>query len=369
MIKGRAYYSSSINDFMNKNRNEIFGEITSNDQFAASDLQKNAWMQEIEIFKNELVDFSNGHLLFEYTIPRVGKRIDSVILYNGIVFLIEFKVGADKYHQRDIDQVTDYALDLNCFHKESDNKLLVPILVCTEAERKVQEASFLRDNAIIDTYLSNGKDIGEYIKTISKKYHRGEFDPNEWIDSIYMPTPTIIEAATALYEGHNVGDIKSNEAKDNLTITKHAINNIIDKSKKYRRKSICFVTGVPGAGKTLAGLDIAVGRQKADKGEQAVFLSGNGPLVDVLQEALSRDDHDRNKTKRTEAARKAREFIQIIHKFRDEAITVSSPPSEKVVIFDEAQRAWDEENLTNFMKQKKNNPNFKMQEHVLFPEA
>ena len=128
----RVYFSSSINNFLDKNEYEIFGEITVNDQFSAEDLQKNTWKKEIEILKRELSDFPEGHILFEYTIPRIGNRIDNVILYKGIVFLIEFKVGESTYPSYAIDQVTDYALDLSCFHKESRNKLLVPILVCTK---------------------------------------------------------------------------------------------------------------------------------------------------------------------------------------------------------------------------------------------
>lgn len=165
-----------------------------------------------------------------------------------------------------------------------------------------------------------------------------------------MPTPTIIEAAQALYLGHNVEDISRNDASaKNLNQTTKAINKIIDYSKAHNRKSICFITGVPGAGKTLAGLNIAVERQKIAEDEHAVFLSGNGPLVDVLQEALARDDAKRNHISRKEASRKVKEF----HHFRDDAISVDTPPVEKVAIFDEAQRAWDEQNLTDFMKKKK----------------
>lgn len=358
----RAYYSSSISEFMIKDDNTIFGEITSNDQFSAQDLQKNTWKDEIRILKRELAAFPNGHLLFEYTIPRIGNRIDNVVLYNGIIFLLEFKVGESEYASYAVDQVTDYALDLNCFHKESYNKLLVPILVCTNANEKKQDISFMKEN-ILDTYCCNEYGIGEYIKNIMALYHRQKFDYDMWINSIYKPTPTIVEAAQALYMGHNVENISRNDASaKNLNQTTKAINKIIDYSKYNNKKSICFITGVPGAGKTLAGLNIAVERQKVDESEHAVFLSGNGPLVDVLQEALCRDDAKRNKIKKTEALRKAKEFIQIIHHFRDDAISVDTPPIEKVAIFDEAQRAWDEPYLTDFMKRKKNKANFNKSE-------
>lgn len=301
-------------------------------------------------------------MLFEYTIPRIGNRIDNVLLYKGIVFLLEFKIGEATYPSHAIEQVTDYALDLSCFHKESHGKLLVPILVCTRAPEKHQAIRFLKDN-ILEAYCCNEFNIGKCISEICCNFIRENFSPDSWINSLYMPTPTIIEAAQALYLGHNVEDISRNDASaKNLNQTTKAINEIIDYSKANNKKSICFITGVPGAGKTLAGLNIAIERQKADEDEHAVFLSGNGPLVEVLQEALARDDVQRNHIKKTEAKRKAKEFIQIIHHFRDDAISVEAPPVERVAIFDEAQRAWDAENLADFMKRKKGVLDFNMSE-------
>lgn len=220
----------------------------------------------------------------------------------------------------------------------------------------------MKDN-ILEAYCCNEFNIGKYILEVCSLYQRESFSPDSWINSLYMPTPTIIEAAQALYTGHNVEDISRNDASaKNLNQTTKAINNIINYSKANNKKSICFITGVPGAGKTLAGLNIAIERQKVDENEHSVFLSGNGPLVDVLQEALARDDVQRNRTRKTEAIRKAKEFIQIIHHFRDDAISVDTPPIERVAIFDEAQRAWDEPNLTDFMKRKKGVLDFNMSE-------
>lgn len=358
----RAYYSSCVDEFLNKNENEIFGEITSKDQFASDDLQKNTWKSEIKILKRELAKYNDGQILFEYTIPRIGDRIDNVLLYKGIVFLLEFKVGEKNYPKYAINQVTDYALDLNCFHKESHDKLLVPILICTNAKDHSNDISVMEEN-ILDVHCCNEFGIGQYIEKVSNKFNRRKFDYSLWINSIYMPTPTIIEAAQALYRNHTVDDISRNDASaKNLNQTTKAINKIIDDSKKNNAKSICFITGVPGAGKTLAGLNIAIERQKIDEGEHAVFLSDNGPLVNVLQEALARDDVKRNKINKKDAQRKAKEFIQNIHTFRDDAISVDTPPVERVTIFDEAQRAWDEENLADFMNRKKGNPNFNMSE-------
>lgn len=359
MVK-RSYYSNDIQSFLNQDNYSIFGEITTNDQFSAEDLQKNTWNREIEILKRELSQFLDGYIIFEYTIPRIGNRIDNIVIYKGIIFLLEFKVGEKKYPSYAIEQVTDYAFDLSCFHKESHNRLLVPILISTKAHSVKQEIRISKDN-VLETICCNEYEIAKYITEVSLKFIQDEIIPDDWINSLYMPTPTIIEAAQALYLGHNVEDISRNDASaKNLNQTTKAINKIIDYSKAHNRKSICFITGVPGAGKTLAGLNIAVERQKIAEDEHAVFLSGNGPLVDVLQEALARDDAKRNNISRKEASRKVKEFIQIIHHFRDDAISVDTPPVEKVAIFDEAQRAWDEQNLTDFMKKKKHIEDFNM---------
>lgn len=361
MVK-RSYYSNDIQSFLDQDNYSIFGEITTNDQFSAEDLQKNTWNREIEILKRELSQFLDGYIIFEYTIPRIGNRIDNIVIYKGIIFLLEFKVGEKKYPSYAIEQVTDYAFDLSCFHKESHNRLLVPILISTKAHSVKQEIRISKDN-VLETICCNEYEIAKYITEVSLKFIQDEIIPNDWINSLYMPTPTIIEAAQALYLGHNVEDISRNDASaKNLNQTTKAINKIIDYSKAHNRKSICFITGVPGAGKTLAGLNIAVERQKIAEDEHAVFLSGNGPLVDVLQEALARDDAKRNNISRKEASRKVKEFIQIIHHFRDDAISVDTPPVEKVAIFDEAQRAWDEQNLTDFMKKKKYIEDFNMSE-------
>ena len=361
MVK-RSDYSNDIQSFLNQDNYSIFGEITTNDQFSAEDLQKNTWNREIEILKRELSQFLDGYIIFEYTIPRIGNRIDNIVIYKGIIFLLEFKVGEKKYPSYAIEQVTDYAFDLSCFHKESHNRLLVPILISTKAHSVKQEIRISKDN-VLETICCNEYEIAKYITEVSLKFIQDEIIPNDWINSLYMPTPTIIEAAQALYLGHNVEDISRNDASaKNLNQTTKAINKIIDYSKAHNRKSICFITGVPGAGKTLAGLNIAVERQKIAEDEHAVFLSGNGPLVDVLQVALAPDDAKRNNISRKEASRKVKEFIQIIHHFRDDAISVDTPPVEKVAIFDEAQRAWDEQNLTDFMKKKKHIEDFNMSE-------
>lgn len=349
----RYYYADAIQDFLQKDRMAVFGELAASNQFATEELQKSTWLAQIDILKQELKRFPEGHILFEYTIPRIGGRADNVVLYRGIVFLLEFKVGEHGYTKAAVDQVMDYALDLRCFHKESHNKFIVPVLVATDAPHAFSQIQLV-DHRMLAPLMCNSSNLGDTLADIAASYGRPLFSAQNWIDSIYMPTPTIIEAAQALYRGHHVEDISRNDASAiNLSRTTDAVNRLITYSKANHRKSICFVTGVPGAGKTLAGLHLSVERQRIDESEHAVFLSGNFPLVAVLQEALARDKCLSSHISKSAALREVKDFIQLIHHFRDDAIVTAAAPYEKVAIFDEAQRAWTQEQLSRFMKEKK----------------
>ena len=357
----REYYIDSINNFIVADEENVLGQLLIHDEFETSDLQKLAWKAEIQILKRQLEEF-RGDVIFEYTIPRMGHRVDTVCIIEGIIFLFEFKVGDNEYKKTTIDQVMDYALDLKYFHEESKRRYIVPICVSTKASVQKNEYNCCSDG-IYNAILCNENNIGDNIHNILLQVRDKTLAGRTWIDSRYAPTPTIIEAAQSLYRNHGVDDIFRNDAgAKNLTITTKAISNIIEDCKKNNRKAICFVTGVPGAGKTLAGLNIANERHHFDEDEHAVFLSGNGPLVDVLQNALAIDRAKREKITKSNALRETKAFIQIIHKFRDEALTTSYAPVEKVAIFDEAQRAWNKESLTDFMKRKKGIPEFNQSE-------
>ena len=367
MKNNNFYYSASICDFLKQPKDEILGQICSNDPHAEIRLQqKNTWESEITILKNQLNGLEEGRIIFEYTIPRMGKRVDVVILNANIVFILEFKCGDTEYKSSTYDQVYDYALDLRNFQKESHDKLIVPIIVATKA----QEAPHIicETERIVTPIKCNENNIRNAIDIVKEKYCETEFDYSCWQNSEYLPTPTIVEAAQALYRGHNVHEITRNDAgATNLTITTQKINEIIEYSKLNNRKSICFVTGVPGAGKTLVGLNVAIDRSNAQQGEHAVFLSGNFPLVTVLQEALARDKveqskADNSKINKTTALRETSAFIQIIHKYRDSFVGNENVPPERIAIFDEAQRAWTKTQIANFMAQKKGIDNFQYSE-------
>ena len=349
----RSYYSARIREFLDEKPETLLGKLMVSDEFSTSDLQKNAWRKEIDILQDQLRSVENGDIAFEYTIPRMGHRIDVVCIIRGLIFLLEFKVGDSEYRKSTADQVMDYALDLKYFHELSADRYIIPISIPTEAPSVCNEVSFMEDK--ISNVLKCMKDnIGLTINSVLSSVQDQDLSIADWINSRYAPTPTIIEAAQAMYRNHSVKDISRNDAgAHNLTATTETINQIIDDCKRNHKKAICFVTGVPGAGKTLAGLNIANERHNFDVDEHAVFLSGNGPLVDILQAALAKDRSSRMGITIAEAKKETKSFIQIIHRFRDEALTTNNPPAEKVAIFDEAQRAWNEESLTDFMKRKK----------------
>lgn len=353
---GRSYYSAEIPDYLKTDNSSIFGDICNAHNHDINDQTKNAWKAQIVILKEALEFFNSGKVYFEFAIPRMGKRVDNIIIINNLVIVIEFKIGDNEYQKHAIDQVLDYCLDLQNFHEGSHNLILVPLLVATKANEIENKFEFISKNIYkpIKSTQSNLKVVLNNV--INESNINNKIDIYYWENSIYKPTPTIIEASQALYSGHSVEEIsRSDSGAINLSITSNCINIIIEKSKLNQTKSICFITGVPGAGKTLAGLNIANERRKINEDEHAVFLSGNGPLVYVLREALARNDVENSKSinqniTKAQAKIKANAFIQNIHHFRDDNFETIKAPVEKVVVFDEAQRAWTKEKATTFMK-------------------
>lgn len=352
----RSYYSNSISDFLTDDGDKILGQLIRNHNFATENLQRNAWIKQIEILKAVLKSFTSGQIYFEFSIPRMGKRVDNILIIEDFIFVIEFKVGETEYQKHAIEQAVDYCLDLQNFHEGSHHEKIVPILISTKAPF-VENIFEVNDN-LFEPLKANQENIAGVITQVLLLSNGSKINSILWANSIYKPTPTIIEASQALYRGHSVSEISRSDAGAiNLSKTTECINRIIEKSKIIPSKSICFLTGVPGAGKTLAGLNIANERRKAHKDENAVFLSGNGPLVYVLREALVRDEVQHSKEKggkltKKKSAIKANAFIQNIHHFRDDNLISNQAPDEKVVVFDEAQRAWTKEKAVSFMKSK-----------------
>lgn len=285
----------------------------------------------------------------------MGKRCDCILVCANQLYVLEFKCGATEFHHADKIQAIDYALDLKNFHAESHHTPIIPVLVATKAADPAPQKLVFSDDKVGSCLLANKNNLAKIILESSHSTKESpNIDPHTWANSSYKPTPTIIEAAKALYRDHKVDAISSSGAERyNLTKTAEFIDQVIADAKASKHKSICFVTGVPGAGKTLAGLNLSTERNQVDKGEHAVFLSGNGPLVSVLQRALAEDRCLREGESLKAAKQATASFIQNIHHFRDDYLADTSAPIEKVVVFDEAQRAWTREKAAKFMKDKK----------------
>ena len=383
----RCLYNSDFATFLYTDSASIYRILDDNYHGEALTTTRDAWKAEIDIMKNVVSSLNNvdGQIIFEYDIPRLGKRIDVVLLYRGIVFCLEFKVGESKILETNIDQVLDYALDLKNFHKFSEDKVIAPILVATNySNRSTSIQMSVYDDMVINPLITGKTGISALIQNVLNKFPNETPVHNDWVISPYAPTPTIVEAAKTLYESHSVENITRHEAdKVSTDATIKYILDVIQNSKTNGEKSICFVTGVPGAGKTLVGLDVAVkqtyqGNDAPVEDEGAVYLSGNGPLVAVLTEALAKDNHqkcrERNEKKNlSDSRREVGKFIQIIHRYRDNMLAKIKNPVENgvleidpekavklaesgygevehVAIFDEAQRSWTHKRLADYLK-------------------
>ena len=390
IYNNRCFYGDKICDFLRKSKDAILGCISRASHGSDSTQTKEAWDDEINIMLRVLQpwkDEEDAYIFFEYNIPRLGKRIDVVILLRGMVFCLEFKVGQRDALQSNVEQVLDYALDLKNFHKFSEDRPIVPILVPTRYNNtSIEIKPSAYNDGIYNPLIVGEEQLQTAIYTVIQDGSK-DIDPEKWGKnwpiSPYIPTPTIIEAARALYENHSVEDITRHEAdKVSTDATIKYVMDVIKRSKQNKEKSICFVTGVPGAGKTLVGLDVAVKQSykdgEIDKENGAVFLSGNGPLVAVLTEALAIDNRKKcvangEKKNLSDSRREVGEFLQIIHRYRDNMLAKIKNPVENgkleidptkaiahgetgygevehVAIFDEAQRSWTHKRLADYLK-------------------
>lgn len=400
----RYFYHSTIRKFHKTHSDEIWATLSQNSRLDDNVEQKDSWSHEIKYLKESLAGL-DGQIFMEYSIPRLGKRADVVLLISGIVFVLEYKVGEKGFIRADIEQVWDYALDIKYFHDASHKLIIAPVLIATGAKEKSQTISRSSyDREVFEPLCCNDPSLRSVIDIIVDQYGDGSINLDGWADSKFNPTPTIIQAATTLYRRKNtknksIEDITRKTASvASLQNTTDAVLSIVEESKQLSQKSICFVTGVPGAGKTLVGLNIAISLFEESKDKKAsedrslaVYLSGNGPLVKVLREALARDAVEQRKAKnsktkysKTEAHKAVDSFIMDVYHHRDYVMQMVKKPIEEgaslvvnekvsndngatwlhehVDIFDEAQRSWTYDQLSNWLSRKKGISNFPMSE-------
>lgn len=357
----RAYYQAPIAQFCDEDADRVLGLLASGHHHALDIQQRFAWVEQTRILQSALAGLG-GEVLLDCYIPRMGKRADAVVLIGDNLLVLEFKVGARDHGKDALLQVEDYALDLKNFHEGSHHANVVPILIATHAPSVPFQIPLFADDMVAVPLLANAQDLAGMVHLLVRRHSFAPLDHMAWGEAGYKPTPTIVEAAQTLYRTHSVEDIARNDAEENLGATTDSVIAVIDSARTNKNKAICFVTGVPGSGKTLAGLNIATRRSEEHRDEHAVFLSGNGPLVDVLREALARDKAAREAISKATASREVRSFIQNIHHFRDNYVGNADVPIEKVVVFDEAQRAWTRAQASAFMQRKRGQADFDMSE-------
>jgi hypothetical protein len=410
-----AFYAAPVSEFLAASDEQTYAPLAAPKGYTLAPEQLSAWHLQLPVLRAALADLPVGadaaapapwiHL--EFDIPRLGRRVDAVLVLPECVIPIEFKVGAKKFERLDMEQAWDYGLDLKNFHAPSHAAAIFPILCATEAGDSDRRWKPPHADGVRPPFCCSGESLGRAIRLAIEATEKGtqlfsqdgSLPPMESQEKscvpfscgtgAYSPTPTIIEAARSLYARHTVHDItRSDAGAVNLAATSECIERIITDAKARGRKAIVFVTGVPGAGKTLVGLNVATRHGRETDTAHAVFLSGNGPLVAVLREALARDDFERLKkgTSSSVAAKtvpapifasemvagtlfappprigvcrnKVKAFIQNVHHFRSDTLRSPAAPADHVVVFDEAQRAWDARQLASFMKRKKGIPGF-----------
>lgn len=363
---GKAYYCNSIPGFIQDTSDSIIGHLVKR-AFDNNDKQIDAWNNQICELQKKLEECAmEGDIIFEYDIVRLGKRIDVILLIKHMVFSLEFKNGKNIYTAQDAQQAEDYAIDIKNFHKESEDLYVCPILIATDAPKyKKQQSIDSYPDKQIFLQRENMDTLADKLCQIIDKYGEDEeIDFDKWFHSPYHPTPTIIAAAVEAYTSHDISEIAHSEAgQDDIDKCEQKIEELVEYARKNKKKCVCFVTGVPGAGKTLVGLDVVAKNLKKETDNLSVYLSGNGPLVEVLREALKKSVKDKKQNKKeTEAAINA--LIQSSFAFKRDNARLNTPTPEHIMIFDEAQRVWDVQKMT---RKHEKDPDMSVSEpHLLF---
>lgn len=375
----QAYYHSTFEDFLEINTDEIIGKLNKAGTSFASQwtITTTSWDSSIQILKKSCFELigvdtkiKNWHIFLEYEIPRLSSRIDAVIIAEDLIFVIEFKYERRKYDSADIRQVEDYANDLFDFHLESKDRIIIPVLLAPLAKSISKINNFTSDSFIKSCLKVNELNLSQNIYKAYLEFHKNSnvfINPYKWGQSEYQPTPTIIQAAKALFAGQKVETItKSGADQNDLKRTTEYLIKVINQARIKNKKIVCFVTGVPGAGKTLVGLNVVHEKEGFGGLEtNTAYFSGNVPLINVLREALSRDDFEKqtnlykekkikDRPTKKDSERKIKSKIQNLHLFIKEGIRNVQPPVEKIVVFDEAQRCWDALQFSNKAKQNQN---------------
>lgn len=360
-----AYYFGTLPAIIHADISSVLGALErslAQERFTTTYTEGTlSWDEEIRVLQNalselvqQLPESIKWTLLLEFPIPRRQKRVDAVILAHNVVFALEFKrspASTSAY-----EQVWDYALDLVDFHLPSHALTICPVVVAPSTSEfdpgpgwrdRVLRPRFATPDSLA-TFLASW--AVELVDTTIEA-----IDAERWNHGLYKPVPTIVEAALAVFAGMEVREIAHSHAEArNLLSTVDRIVHEIGLAHAKKQKVICFITGVPGAGKTLAGLRAVHSPEIRElTGSDPHFMSGNGPLVTILREALTRDRIRQTGATRAEVEHTVETLIQNVHIMAREQWDdpAKRPPEDRIIVFDEAQRAWNaKQNLRKFKR-------------------
>jgi len=347
--ESKSFYAAEATEFLERDSETILGSLSTRIGLIHQGDEREqikAWKRQIQILKEALstqLEITKWQIFIELPLQRLTRRIDTVLKIGNKIACVEFKIGANRINSSDVSQAVDYALCLRDFHSGSEGSTIVPILCAEKAN--LDEPHSLEEpvDLVTECILTNAQILKKCLRLVAREASGENDDYLSYDQSSYNPTPNIVHAAQDLFAGHSVREIGRSDANaDDLELTSLCLNQIAREAKLKNEKVICFVTGEPGSGKTLLGLNLAfASSEKANRGEAAALLSGNPPLVKVLQEAIAEDAAKRRGITKGAARQIAIQGLQnllgFLREHKDDA------PPEHVIIYDEAQRAWNAE--------------------------
>lgn len=350
-----GYYSNRVGEFLQSEDEAVVGQLSLKqaEHFREiQDRQLDAWRQLVMLLKTSLARAAASHsavmawgLVIEFPLLRLQKRLDVVLLAGRTVCVLEFKVGGENYPAADMRQVEDYALDLRDFHAPSERLRIWPVLCATDAPSSALTTIQDGVGAVVTCNTAGLAGVMAALAADQRQRDDDQLDHKEWEAGMYRPVPSIVQAAELLFAKHDVKEIASAASNpENLGATTEALISIIERARRNSEHIVAFVTGVPGSGKTLVGLNAVHDERFSSGGQQpGAYLSGNSPLVRVLREALSEDEARRTGRRKADARRLVAAQVQTLMDFLREYLKAheAAAPVDHVIIFDEAQRAWD----------------------------
>jgi len=365
----RPWFAQSLGEFRRQTPAQIAASLAYEQaaRFGTLELkQRDSWEASAALLQDALAEGdATWHIFMECDLLRLEKRADAILLTDRAIFVLEFKMGAQKPDLDDLRQTDNYAMDLHDFHAGSRGVPIIPVLVAPAAPQRDLDLPLFW-HGVAPVMVANAAMLRDIIALAQAAIPlpATAIDANAWAHSAYRPVPSVLEAARLLYRRNAVPDIGATRADaHNLTRTTDAIARVITQARAEGGHYVVFVTGIPGAGKTLCGLNLVFGALR-DSG--AAFLSGNVPLVTVLREALARDAAPQGGAAFQAAERAARTALQNVHRFLEHhVIHAHETPEARIIVFDEAQRAWDQAQATRDGQRRKSHLSLSEPAHTL----